>query len=72
MLSTQWEYIPDAQKQNLHFFMSLGITNAITNGILQRALDAVGAQFTTTPTLFAYGTDGYLALLGTCLFLSLL
>jgi hypothetical protein len=66
MMWMMWEYYtPAAQRANLDFFMSLGISNAASLGILRRALDSQGQTLTTTPYMFDPNSDGGLALLGT-------
>lgn len=43
MMWMMWEYyIPAAQRGNLNFFMSLGISNPASLSIVRRALDSQG------------------------------
>jgi hypothetical protein len=67
MMWAMWEfYVPAAQRPGINFFMSLGIDNVVSKGLIRRALDTVGMGLTQQPVRFDPNSDGGLAMLGMC------
>jgi hypothetical protein len=65
MMWALWEFsVPAAQWSGINFFMSLGIINPTSKGIIRRALDSGGGQLTDQPFRFDPTSDGGLAILG--------